>query len=246
MISNNLIFDLGSYNGDDTDYYLNKGFRVVAVEANPELVKAGFRRFDSYIKAGRLILLNKAISDDSGKVDFFVHPTKKDWSSCLSSMAESDGSSATCVKVDSTNIHELFFEYGVPYYLKVDIEGCDLLVAKHLSKCELKPKFVSFETSRRDYFGIFSYLYVSGYSRFQLINQANNRNRVVPETVTDDNGGNFKFSEFSSGFFGDDLPKEKWFTFDELLTRYVKYKELKQIDNAELGLGWLDVHARMD
>jgi hypothetical protein len=35
-------------------------------------------------------------------------------------------------------------------------------------------------------------------------------------------------------------------TFDELLTRYIKYKELKQFDNVELALGWLDVHARID
>lgn len=246
MISNDLIFDLGFHNGDDTAFYLAKGFRVVAVEANPELFEAGLHRFDSDVRAGRLILLNKAISENSGKVDFFIHATKTEWSSCLLSMAESDGSSATCVTVDSTNLHKLILEYGVPHYLKVDVEGCDLFVAKHLSECELKPKFVSFETSKRDYFGIFSYLYVSGYTGFQLINQLNNPNRIISETATDVKDDNFTFSEFSSGFFGEDLPKDKWLTFEESLTRYIKYKELKQIDNVELGLGWLDVHARMD
>jgi hypothetical protein len=29
----NLIFDLGSHNGQDSDFYLKKGFTVVAVEA---------------------------------------------------------------------------------------------------------------------------------------------------------------------------------------------------------------------
>lgn len=244
--TDDLIFDLGFHNGDDTAFYLAKGFRVVAVEANPELVEAGLHRFNSDIRAGRLILLHKAVCEASGKVVFFVHATKSDWSSCLLSMAESDGSSATRVKVDSTDLHELFSEYGVPYYLKVDIEGCDLFVAKQLSECEIKPKFVSFETSRRDYAGIFSYLYVSAYSRFQLVNQANNPNRIIPGNVTDGKSNKFTFSKFSSGFFGEDLPEEKWLTFDEMLTRYVKYKELKQIDNVELGLGWLDVHARMD
>lgn len=246
MILNDLIFDLGFHNGDDTNFYLAKGFRVVAVDANPELVKNGMYRFSPEIRTGRLILLNKAISDRSGKVDFFVHTTKTDWSSCLLNMAESDGSSATHITIDSTNIHRLFSEYGVPYYLKVDIEGCDTIVAKHISECELKPKFISFETSRKDYFGIFSYLYVSGYSKFQLINQINNPNRIIPKTITDTNDNNLKFSEFSSGFFGDDLPKEKWLTFEEMLTRYVKYKELKQIDNTELGIGWIDVHAKIE
>jgi FkbM family methyltransferase len=246
VISDDLIFDLGFHNGDDTAFYLAKGFRVVAVEANPKLVGAGVNKFDSDIKAERLILLHKAVRETPGKVDFFIHPTKSEWSSCVLSMAESDGSSATCVEVDSTNLHELCCKYGVPYYLKVDVEGCDLFVAKQLSECEMKPRFVSFETSRRDYAGIFSYLYISGYSRFQLVNQANNPSRIIPGKVTNSKGSSFTFSEFSSGLFGEDLPRKKWLTFDEMISRYIKYKELKQVDNIELGLGWLDVHARLE
>lgn len=241
-----LIFDLGFHNGDDTSFYLAKGFRVVAVEANPRLVEAGLRRFDSDIQRGRLTLLNKAIAEVAGKVDFFIHATKTEWSSCLLSMAESDGSASTRITVDSTNPRELFQEYGVPHYMKVDVEGCDVFVAKQLCESEIKPKFVSFETSRRDYAGIFSYLYVAGYSRFQLINQANNPKRPVPASVNEDKDVRFTFSEFSSGHFGHDLPAEKWLTFDEMITRYIKYKELKQLDNVELGLGWLDVHAALE
>lgn len=245
MMSDDLIFDLGFHNGDDTGFYLAKGFRVVAVEADPKMIDAGLLRFNLDVKAGRLILLNKAISEGSGKVDFFVHATKTEWSSCLLSMAESDGSTATHVTVDSTNLHKLFFEYGVPHYLKVDVEGCDMLVAKHLSECELKPKFVSFETSRRDYVGIFSYLFVAEYSRFQLINQANNPTRAKPAIVREGKDTDYSFSEFSSGYFGNDLPDDKWLSLDELFTQYVMYKELKRIDNVELGLGWVDVHAKL-
>lgn len=244
MTSNGLIFDFGFHNGDDSAFYLAKGYQVVAIEAHPELVEAGLRRFSMEVEAGRLVLLHKAVCEVSGKVDFFVHAAKPEWSSCVLSMAQSDGSCAVGVEVDSTNLHELCLQYGVPDYLKVDIEGCDLFVAKQLSECERKPRFVSFETSRRDYAGIFSYLYVSGYSRFQLVNQANNPKRRA--NVMNSRGGTFTFSEFSSGLFGEDLPKEQWLTFDETLTRYIKYKELKQIDNVELGLGWLDVHARVD
>lgn len=32
-----LIFDIGANNGDDTAFYLKKGFRVVAIEADPAL-----------------------------------------------------------------------------------------------------------------------------------------------------------------------------------------------------------------
>lgn len=225
-MNNKLIFDLGFHNGDDTYLYLSKGFNVVAIEANPYLVNEGIIRFKPQIEEGKLILLNMAIHSKQRKVDFYIHPSKSHWSSCLKDMAESDGSTSTHIEVQSITLHELFSEYGIPYYLKVDIEGCDLSVAQQLLECTLKPKYVSFETSRNDYFGIFSYLYVSGYSKFQLVNQINN-------------------SEFSSGLFGEYLPDKKWLTLDEALTRYIKYKELKKIDNINLGIGWIDVHAHI-
>ena len=37
----------------DTDFYLAKGFRVAAVEANPELARAGSERLASAIRDGR-------------------------------------------------------------------------------------------------------------------------------------------------------------------------------------------------
>ncbi len=39
------IIDLGMNNGDDTAFYLAKGYNVVAVEANPHLVAAARVRF---------------------------------------------------------------------------------------------------------------------------------------------------------------------------------------------------------
>ncbi len=38
MPVNDLVYDIGMNNGDDTAYYLSLGFRTVAIEANPELV----------------------------------------------------------------------------------------------------------------------------------------------------------------------------------------------------------------
>ena len=34
-----LIYDIGMYDGSDTRYYLNVGFRVLAIQKNPVLVK---------------------------------------------------------------------------------------------------------------------------------------------------------------------------------------------------------------
>jgi hypothetical protein len=58
MPLNDLVYDVGMNNGDDTAYYLSLGFRTVAIEANPELVKYAKARFAREIASGRLIILN--------------------------------------------------------------------------------------------------------------------------------------------------------------------------------------------
>src|SRR4051794_6646259 len=60
------------HNGDDTEYYLSKGYRVVAVEANPLLCQEAERRFASEIAAGRLSILNVAIAEEEGSAEFYV------------------------------------------------------------------------------------------------------------------------------------------------------------------------------
>jgi FkbM family methyltransferase len=221
----NLIYDLGFHNGDDTAFYLSKGFQVVAVEADPYWTKKGFERFPKEI--GReLILFNRIVSDKIGTQEFYIHPTKRDWSSCFRRLTESDGSKAETITVDTIRIADLYNVYGIPEYMKVDIEGCELMVARQISQLP-KPRYISFECPARDYVGIFSYLYVSGYTGYQLRNQINNK-------------------QCPSGAFGNDLPTDKWLSCNEALEQYIKYKDLKRLDRDELGLGWLDLHARID
>ena len=65
-----LIYDVGACLGDDSAYYLHKGFRVVGIEANPAAVSVLKRRFEAAISAGRYALLPKAIFDREGKAPF--------------------------------------------------------------------------------------------------------------------------------------------------------------------------------
>lgn len=232
-----LVYDLGCHNGSDTDFYLFRGFRVIAIEANPLLAQDNMKRFASAISSGDLVLLNVAVSDVDGEREFFIHPEKSDWSSCSKSMAESDGTVSTTVKVQSKTIASLMAEYGVPYYMKVDIEGYDLAVAKALFDIKDKPPFVSFELSKSMYAELFAWLLICGYKRFQLVNQANH-----PQRQRDDQ---YRFGQYSSGSFGDDLPGHQWLTYEEAMSRYIKYRELKSVDNVELTMGWLDLHASL-
>ena len=62
-----LVFDIGVNNGEDTAYYLRRGFRVVGVDANPEMVASGEQRFHKEIRAGRLVLLNVGLAAEEAE-----------------------------------------------------------------------------------------------------------------------------------------------------------------------------------
>ena len=59
----NLIFDIGFHKGEDTLFYLLKGYRVIAVDADPDLINEWQNIFKKYIENGKLLLLNYVISD---------------------------------------------------------------------------------------------------------------------------------------------------------------------------------------
>eukprot|EP00747_Dinoflagellata_sp_TGD_P182004 gnl/TRDRNA2_/TRDRNA2_36063_c0_seq1.p1 gnl/TRDRNA2_/TRDRNA2_36063_c0~~gnl/TRDRNA2_/TRDRNA2_36063_c0_seq1.p1 ORF type:complete len:404 (+),score=42.04 gnl/TRDRNA2_/TRDRNA2_36063_c0_seq1:142-1353(+) len=59
---NRLAFDIGMNRGDDTARYLQQGYKVIAVEANPEWAARNVMRFKPFIKNKSLVILNNAIS----------------------------------------------------------------------------------------------------------------------------------------------------------------------------------------
>jgi len=244
MLNNKLIFDLGFHNGDDTDFYLKKGFKVVALEANPDLIETGKERFQDYIISGQLILLHKAIHFFMGQDSFYIHQTNINYSSCFKELVEIDKTISKKIDIETITFDKLCNNYGVPYYAKVDVEGCDIFVAEKISKMEIKPSYVSFELCKKDYSYIFAYLLLSGYTKFQLINQVHNPIRKLPLLQKEGNSIDYTFSEHSSGLFGKDLQDKMWLTYEEMLLHYMKYRELKQLDNQELTFGWIDLHAK--
>jgi len=229
-MKNKLIYDLGFHKGEDSAYYMEKGYRVIAVEANPSLVEIAYKQFASEIISGQLTLLNRVILNDLIPVErkdisFYIHPERTEWSSIYREIAEQDGQKSNEVRVKSIGLFTMFEHFGVPEFMKVDIEGADVGVAYLLCHTDKKPKYVSFELNGKDYAEIFMYLKSAGYKLFQLRNQANNKNG-------------------SSGEFGEFLPEDKWITFDEALSRYIKFKELRKLDYENLSFGWLDIVAK--
>jgi hypothetical protein len=66
------IFDFGMYDASDTIYYLEEGFSVVAVEANPALVQRARSVLSRYISDGKLDVVHAAISADNNDVELTV------------------------------------------------------------------------------------------------------------------------------------------------------------------------------
>jgi len=68
-----LVFDIGLNRGDDTNAYLEMGYHVVAVEANPYYAQQALQKFSEEIRQGRLQVLNQGLSDRvNGTVDFYI------------------------------------------------------------------------------------------------------------------------------------------------------------------------------
>ena len=75
-----LIYDLGCNDGEDTDFYLRKGFRVLAIDADALLSDHVRRRFSRYIADGRLKVIQGLISDSKSETaPFFKFEECRGW-----------------------------------------------------------------------------------------------------------------------------------------------------------------------
>jgi FkbM family methyltransferase len=88
MVDRSLIFDVGCNNRQDSDFYLKKGFRVVAVEANPALCEGLRERFAVEIAQGRFTLVCEAIAEEEGEVEFYVNEKENIRSTIMPDHAE--------------------------------------------------------------------------------------------------------------------------------------------------------------
>lgn len=165
-----LIYDVGMYDGADSAYYLRRGFRVIAVEADPWLCEAGRARFRAELASGQITIVPKAIVSDSGPsgtIELFVNRQNREWNSLVESNAARRDDACERVSVPAVRFESLLREFGVPMYLKADIEGLDTLCAEAINPND-KPRLASFEFSDD---GLLDLLITKGYTRFKCIRQ---------------------------------------------------------------------------
>ncbi len=238
--THDLIYDLGLHHALDAGFYLAKGFRVVGLEANPAFVERARAQFATEIGSGQFDLVGKALwQQDDEEISFYLNAVKDDWSSVLKGWAGKGGHPTQEIRVRSITLASLFAQFGVPYYVKCDIEGADELFVRQLMADPRRPAFVSVEAMSLDALGL---LAAAGYDRFQLVNQAFNAFVAPPEPPREGRFAAVKFNGHMSGLFGRESPPQKWLTFTEAAQRYLAFRELKARDEL-LAHGWLDFHA---
>jgi FkbM family methyltransferase len=256
MAARDLIFDLGMHDGSDTGFYLRKGFRVVAVEARPDCCAAARQKFGEAIADGRLVIVERALWHSGGdRIAFYL---RSDWSSAFREAAERDGVPSTAIEVPTVTLAELFAEFGVPHYLKCDIEGAEHCLLADLCASAQRPAFVSMEdpngAAAQRLAGI-------GYDRFQMVNQGHLRLFKPPRPAREGRYADVNFTGAHSGLFGRELEPRRWVSFARLEEQMRLWQDLRggQVNPALafayrrwgkltrrgwlIPSGWADVHA---
>lgn len=236
------VFDFGMHNGDDTAYYLERGFKVVSVEANIELVDKCRVRFEEQISRGDLRIISKAIGERDGcMMEFHISSLNSEWST-IHHNPHTLGDNPKKVIVEAVTLGTLIRNFGVPHYIKCDLEGSDIVFCRQLLEESTRPDFVSVEATSLDLLAI---LVASGYDAFQLVNNAKTRRFASRRTYTDSVYGSSSgtITGHCSGEFGFDLAVDKWIAFEDAAYRWLKHADLQKTDPDMVIDNWFDFHA---
>lgn len=150
---------------------------MVAIEADPVQAENARQMFKNYLQEGRLNILNVGVAEKEGQFDFFINEKNPEWNSFDLAIASRDGLPWHSISINALPFDKIIRQHGVPYYLKVDIEGHDYLCIRGLDPDNL-PKFISVEAND---IGLLSELAEKGFTKFKLIFQYNLAHLDLPE-----------------------------------------------------------------
>lgn len=226
-----LVYDVGANRGHNVAYYLAKGFRVVAIDANPQLIDSIKVRFPEQMKSGDLVALNLGVGKTPGKLPFHVNSTNDVLSSFVAPHAP--GPNWTTIDVDVEPLSAVVRRYGEAHFIKIDVEHYDQVILDELLISGLRPHFISAEAHSID---IACQLVAMGYNRFQLVNCASIGVDQEPTHVRTVDGRSIyhQFPRHAAGACTDDL-SGRWMNAEGLLLQWIGRRSM-------FGGGWFDIH----
>ena len=231
-IRRDLIYDVGTHKGEDAEFYLRKGFRVVAIEADPDLAAFCRNRLHEFLVAGKLTIVEGAVVDPDSlvsgqtKTQFYKSnrisvwgTTRPDWAERFARL----GAGSHMIEVNVVDFLAVMQQHGVPHYMKIDIEGCDMVCLQALRRFKERPDYVSLESDKTSYGNIkheINALGDLGYDRFQAVEQSGiPSSQHPPYPAKEGRYVDQVFEQGSSGLFGAELGNE-WKSRREILHQY--------------------------
>jgi FkbM family methyltransferase len=222
-----VVYDVGANNGDDTEYYLKKGFRVVAIEAHPGLASHIRARFAGEFQYGRLQVLNVAVGDGDYKSRLYVN--SKDSKLCTLVKPIHCDEQWSDIEVDVNRLSTIVKAHGCPAHVKLDVEGADVEVLREMFSAGCFPESISAEAHSIEVLCLFL---AAGYHNFKIVEGKFVHSRFCTIRTVEGALLEHKFpAGTSAGPFGDDLPGSRMGA--EEVFCYLR----------EHGLGWKDIHA---
>ena len=141
-----LVFDIGANVGDRSEQYLSLGAKVVAVEPQTSCIKILFDRFSD---SKSMTLIQKAVSESNGSAEMFISSISEistlspDFIAAYQNQPGVSWENKETVRL--CTLSELVREFGIPKYIKIDVEGYE---RKVLETLDVPVSYLSFEYNR--------------------------------------------------------------------------------------------------
>ncbi len=149
-----LVFDIGANVGRTAEFYASRSEKTICFEPNPNLVNTLNEVFKDLIKEEKIVIDSRGLSNKVETKTFNISnaDTISTFSDFWINQSRFTGQYLwnTQIEVQTTTLDNIIDEYGVPDFIKIDVEGYELEVIKGLTKL-LDNTTISFEWSEEQY-----------------------------------------------------------------------------------------------